>query len=186
MKTTILCFLLVSGLFGLSFSCCPEVPDYWNLTSFQVEIRGYDGTTVPVNDTVNADSLFLIINFGQEFVSDDLHLGPNPFLNTAQATSCSDPGELGMKDELTDIEITSSLDFNSYPAGTSLAPMLFIQSTPLRAWIENKNYNQYYLDTWYITFPTKPLTNKTHDFNIRLTFESGRVEEVQLGALTWN
>lgn len=187
MKTTLLCFLLVSGLFGLSFSCCSWVPDYWNVTSFQAEIRDSDGITLPLNDTISTDSIYLVLSFGQELLGDNLNLAPNPFISHAHATSCPEPGELGMQDELIDIEITSSLAFNSYLPGTSLSPMLSINNLPIQAWIENKGYSPYYQDTWLITFPTKPSANSnTHDFKIRLSFNSGRVEELQLGAFTWN
>ena len=141
----------------------------------------------PVNDTIRTDSMLLVLSFGQELLTDNIHLGPNPFMSSAYATSCPEPGELGMKDELVDIEITSSLPFNNYLAGASLTPMLSIDGISLQAWIERKGFNQYYQNTWFITFPTKPSNNShTHDFKIRLIFNSGRIEELQLGALTWS
>jgi hypothetical protein len=186
MKTTLLCFLLVSGLFGLSFSCCSEIPKYWNLTSFQVKTMSFDGFSIPVNDTISTDTLILTLIFGQEFLSDNIPLGPNPFLSSAHATSCPDPGELGMKDELAAVNITSSAPFNNYLPETSLTPMLFIHGVPLQDWIDNKVYNQYYQNSWSILFPIKPsVSSNIHDFKISLTFDSGRIEEVQMGAFTW-
>jgi hypothetical protein len=186
MKTTLLCFLLVSGLFGLSFSCCGDRPSYWNLTSFQVEVMDFDRTTLPINDTISTDALILALSFGQEFLSDHINLGSNPFINSAYATSCPDYGELGMKDELVAIDITSSAPFNNYLPESSLVPMLFVGSQPLQDWIDNKSYNYSYSDVWHLLLPEKPsASSNTHDFKIRLTFDSGRVEEVQLGALTW-
>lgn len=186
MKTTLLCFLLTSGLFGLSFSCCSGIPEYWNLTSFQVEPMSFDQSSRLVNDSITTDTLVLKLTFGQEFLSDNISVGPNPFLSSAYATSCPSPGELGLKDELVDIEITSSVPFNNYLAGTSLTPMLFIHGTPIQDWIDNKRYNKSYLNNWPILFPIKPSTNSNiHDFKISLTFDSGRIEEVQMGALTW-
>jgi hypothetical protein len=190
MKTTILCFLLVSGLFGLSFSCCSDIPDYWDLTSFNVEPLSFDRSTTLLNDSITTDTLVLRLTFGQEFLSDNIHLGPNPFIGTAHALSCSEPGELGMKDELVDINITSSAPFNNYSAGSSLTPMLFIGGQSIQSWIDNKIFNHYYgyrQHDWQIMFPIKPSANSsTHDFKVSLTFDSGRVEEVQLGAFNWN
>ena len=186
MRTTILCFLLISGLFGLSFSCCSYVPDYWNLTSFQVQVTGLNRTNLLANDTISADTLLLSIHFGQEFVSDNRYFGPNPFISSTHATSCPDHGELGMKDELVDINITSSAPFNNYLPESSLNSMLLMHNISIQNWIDNKNYNPPYQDIWAITFPIKPsASSNTHDFKVRLTFNSGRVEEVQLGALTW-
>lgn len=188
MKTTILCFLLVSGLFGLSFSCCSGVQDYWNLTSFQVKVTNYDGSIIPTNDTISTDTLVLNLIFGQEYLSDNLLSGPNPFIGSAHATSCPDPGGLGMKDELVDMLITSSAPFNTYLPETSLVPMISINGKNFQNWINLKDFNGYYgQDTWRIIFPIKPSANSnTHDFKITLIFDSGRTEELQMGALNWN
>lgn len=187
MRTTILCFLFVSGLLGLAISCC-DIPEYWNMTSYQVEVFGHkNGSSIsPTNDTIKTDSLTLFISFEKEFLSNSMPLGPNPFINNTYATSCPEEGRLGMKDELIDLQITSSLPFNNYPAGTSLTPSALINNTPASTWLADRQFNLLSINFWNIILTEKPAANSNvHDFKIRMIFESGREETIQLGALTW-
>lgn len=185
MRTTLLIFLLATGLFSLSFSCCRGIADYWNLTSWQIEISDYNRTAL-VNDTIQTDTLFLEVLFEKEFLSDHINWGPNPFINSALATTCHAPGELGMEDPLLDLQITSSADFNNYPAGTSLLPMLLIDNYHAESWLSHGFFHASFSSSWSIAFPEKPSANSnTHDFKIKMIFDSGREETIQLGALTW-
>ncbi|WMX12013.1 MULTISPECIES: hypothetical protein [unclassified Aureispira] len=185
MKTRLFILFIISSLFGLALSCCDR-PDYWNLTTLQITPISFDGRVIPIQDTIVTDTLVLRVEYEYEFLSDHIQLGPNPFISSAYAISCPIPGELGMKDGLVDITITSSAPFNNYLPGHSLLPMLLINGISAQEWIDNKYFDSYYIDNWNITFPQKPTaSSNTHDFKIRLTFNSGRTEEVQLGALTW-
>ncbi|BDS10368.1 hypothetical protein [Aureispira anguillae] len=187
-KIIALCFILVSGILGLSFSCCSDRPEYWNLTNFQVTIS--DQNYMPPHaGQIKADTLLLLLDFEIEYLAaqSSSYKVINPFINTMYATSCPPYGEKGMKDQLVHINLSSSADFNTYPAGISLTPLLTIWGHSVEDWIEKGYFNETWDNRWELRFNEKPSANSNlHDFKISLTFASGRKEEVQLGAIAWN
>lgn len=185
MRTIIICFLLSSGILGLAFSCCPDDDNYWNITNIQASFSNYPPTATQINE----DTLVIELALQAEFLATQQSTFINPFINNSYATSCQEPGHLGMKDELIHIEVTSSNDFNNYPAGISLTPIINCNNFSVEDWVSEKQYNSYYFvkDRWFFYITEKPTASSNlHDFKITLTFVSGRTEEVQMGAITWN
>lgn len=185
MKTIFLFLVLISGILGMAFNCCSETPKYWNISSFEVEFLDNQYAPIPSSGPVTSDSLVLRLHFEPEYLSQQFF---NPFINQAYATSCPDPGELGMKDKLIHINLTSNADFNQFPPGISMAPIIRIQNLLLEDWVAKEQYNIFHLDLyWDLILFQKPNSNSNkHSFTLSLTFESGRTESLELPPIQWD
>lgn len=190
MKKTIFSFLLSTGLLGVLFSCyCKEVKPFWDVTTIETNV--YDvNNNPPISGQINTDSLLIEIELSSRFLS---YQAPNNlFINSCQATpKCQTDGHEGMKDKLTDIIITSDQDFNNYTAGQSLSLTTTIDNQSINTWISNQNYNFliYYFSPKpriQLLLTEKPTNLSTHNFTVKMVFDSGRTVETQTGAITWN
>jgi len=193
MKKTILSLVFSTGLFSLLISCwCKEVPPYWGIIDFKVDILDENQDSV-LNNQVGTNTIFLDLVLNSELL---VYAPFNAFENACYATQpCPLGGEEGMKDPISNIDIFSNTDFNNYTTGQPLDSIATIDDTLLDEWVQSKAYNWYYgrygnsqsnNSHFMIKLTTRPTNNFTHVFSVRIEHESGAIRTVQSDTITWN
>lgn len=144
-------------------------------------------------DTITTDSLALVLEFYAEYITQSTY---NPLMNASYATSCPDPGERGMKDPITNIQIHSDQDFNNIPAGQALNPIAACQNRWLNDWLQhnkNNSFNDLYFNLlgasksrFLILITEQPINYKDHKLTITVTFASGRTLSTETITLHWD
>ncbi len=190
MKKAIICLVLSTGILGfLLSSCCTNEFVYWAINDLKIEIVDEDQNP-PLNNQITSNTLFLNLVLDTDYVAEVTF---NPFVNTCYATQrCPYEGELGLKDRLKNIIVTSNMDFNNCPAGTVLSSIIDVHSSPLTLWI--KNFYSYQSGNYgsddYVIFPLelteRPTNNLTHVFTVSIEQASGRVLTMESDTITWN
>lgn len=193
MKKIILSFILSTSLLGIFNGCyCDHILPYWNATTMDISVNEIvNNRFVPAsNSVVNTDSLGIQILFGADFLA--LGYTPNNvFINACSAFKCITSGHSGMKDEISNIEITSNADYNVIVAGQPLNSIIHVSGTLLNNWLTEKGFNEmefYGKDEriMQLLFAEKPSNNSLHNFKVKISFVSGREELLETGMITWN
>jgi hypothetical protein len=187
MKKAIICLVLSTGILGfLLSSCCRNVLGYWAINDFKIEIVDEDQNP-PLNNQITTNTLFLNLVLDTDFVAEATF---NPFGNACYATQrCPYEGELGLKDRLKNIIVSSNMDFNNYPAGTALDSLVLVGGDSLASWIDMLKLEPYEFYTpghIPLQLTERPTNNLMHVFTISIEQASGRVLTMESDTITWN
>jgi hypothetical protein len=181
-----LTLLLITGFLGIPgclITNCDETLPYWNITEFELSLRGSQWNEYS-NQVFTEDSLRINLEFEHNFIS---HFS-SPLISSSLATErCPDSGEQGPKDLILDIEVTSKTTFNEYQPGQLLNPL--IQGTPiptntLEEWVNDIN-NQMTPYSSTIFFTKKPEQQLQRTFTVKLIFDSGKELSATTQPITW-
>ncbi|MCC6724264.1 MAG: hypothetical protein IT258_07100 [Saprospiraceae bacterium] len=182
-KKVILVLVLFSGILGCE---CFNAGTEWNIKDFAISIVDNQNLS-PVNGVIEGDSAQLIIIFEAEFVE----ATTNPLkglINSAYATSCEEPGDDGLKDEIASFIVTSNSDFNGIEPGGSLNEKLAVYGRkPLEQWISSSASWMFSYDRMVeLIFIEKPEASSTHIFTVKIEMESGKIIEQNTDEIQWN
>ncbi len=188
MKKNLITFVLASGLLGFIGCICRGIPDFWRIEGIrQIYLSGKAGELVQ-NGIITADTLILSIQ--DSVVYHSSIFSPCGFTATLSALSCQEPGSKGTKDTITDLEVSSNIDFNQIKAGSSLVPLLsprYYSEISVQEQIHKLNVNEdmYFWNVFDYEFLQKPVQNVPRTFKVKLSFQSGRTIEAESAEVTW-
>ncbi len=182
MKKLILMLVFVSGIFGC---ICSDVKDKWNIADLELSVSDKDFNN-PVAGLIRGDSINLEIRFVPEFV-DGNSFNSNPFINSLNATSCDDDGKKGMKDGISNFNVTSDSLFNSFQAQESLNSIIRVSGvTPIDDWLSDSDEWIFLRnETALLTITEKPTSTFVGNFIVTIEFDSGNVVEVKSEEIKW-
>lgn len=183
MKKLIIFCLIFSGCFGC---LCSDISPKWNIDDFDISIYDLNYNS-PTNGIIEGDSIQLRINFSPEFVESGFY---NSFslINSTYATKCQAPGYEGLQDQIINFTTTSNSIFNEFEADESLNSIIRVQGElTIDEWIsDSENWNYDVINQADLTITEKPLTSQTHEFKIKIEFESGKILESKSEEIQWN
>ncbi len=180
-KKVILFLVLFTGIIGCG---CLNGGTEWNIEDFSVTVVDKNGTP-PVNGIVEGDSLRLRMAFEAAFVE----INSNPFnglMSSALATTCEEPGDHGLDDEVKNFFLTSNAKFNEIPIGESLLGLVSVGGESILEWISDSDFWVYREIPPTILFLEKPEAASKHIFTIKFVMESGRTIERSTSEIQWN
>ncbi len=186
MKKIVLAFLFSSGFLGLAVKCCSSSESfaYWKMNDFKVLITDNEGLNV-ISDSTNIDTLNLQITIDPIFLASQKNVLPL-FVNSAYALSCPDPGELGLKDKLINLKITSDKEFENKIAGEDLREFCSFgnNSNGYSEFLNHMNSTSftYSIDIKINKKPNQILPRK---FKILFEFEDGTIKEKESNSFVW-
>lgn len=176
MKRAILLLLFFVGVYGC---ICPDNVTFWTLDDFDISLANLELETIEA-DTITGDSLLLFMNveatIGASFSFD--------FSNTLLAIDCYPNTEL--RDGINKMEVFSNNDYNDIPAGESLEPIIRIFSGESFDDVVRFSDELINENLWDFLLTERPAFGSSHQFTVRLNFDSGRVLERQSRSIIWN
>jgi len=185
-KSLIVVVIMVSGI----LSCCTNIKPHWDINNFTIKFGNTSGDFVD-EGTFDADSLIVQTALDVELLSNVWET--NSFVNNAFAYSCEPDGHMGLKDEMTNITITSNQDFNNLSAGNSLNSIFSIKNsdfiftdTTVEKLPEQLNGGYLYFFNIEFILKEKPTNNSPFQFTISMDFESGKNVTSTSKEITWN
>jgi hypothetical protein len=176
MKRIIFLLALFMGVFGC---LCPDDVTFWTLDDFDISLANLELETIE-SDTITGDSLFLFMNV-------DATIGASfsfGLSNTLLALDCYAVPRL--RDGITKVDVFSNNDYNDIPAGESLGSIIHVFSDRSLDDIIRFSDDLVDEDLWDFLFIERPAFGSSHQFTIRLDFDSGRVLERQSRSIIWN
>lgn len=182
-KKYILVLVLFSGILGCE---CFNAGTEWDIEGFSVSIFDKHGNN-PTNGIIEGDSIRILITFEAEFVE----FNSKPFrglMNSAYATSCEEPGDDGLKNEIESFIVTSNSDFNEISAGEPLNELLIANSKKtIIDWISNSHSWMFRYDKFgELMFIEKPEISSSHIFTLKFVLESGEIIKQNTDEIQWN
>ena len=182
-KKIVLFLILFSGIIGCQ---CFTSGSAWNIEGFTFEILDKEGN-IPVNGTIEGDSVKLLITFEADFVGNIT----NPlsgFMNSAYALTCEEPGDYGLENNIESLIVTSNSKFNDIPAGESLNNILQVNgSKSIEEWIsKSKSWMFRYDNLGHLVLTDKPETSSVHIFTLEIEMESGVTIKQETKEVQWD
>ena len=179
MKKILLIFILTTGI----LSCfCDDVDPFWNVNDFQLEFLN-DENAWSTSDTVTLDTINFVIDFDFTYVAENYF--QNPFISTAAAASCPNPGMDGMKDPITNITLTCNEDYNTFAAGESLNSI--VKHNGIEGFQSFVDQVATFPAVDFISFTVmeKPIDLDSLKFTVQLDFQSGTNISKETGNIFW-
>lgn len=175
--------LLLLPLF-LGIGCfCDNILEHYNILEFNIFVTDSD-QIAPIDGIITTDTLVLNLSFKREFIA----LGSYPLMSKAYGTSCPDYGGLGLNDPLANLTVSSNNNFNDFPVNTSLNETIsFPYSDNLEQFITD--FSSWPFSTTNFSLPlifNKKPSQTTHQFKVKMVFESGKELEAETKVIIWN
>ncbi len=195
MKKLTITFIFSLGLIGTLFTACfcKDVQPYWKPKSGSINLySSLDGSLeeVSAGDTVQADSLAVILQYEAEYVASKY----NPFAqlgNIARATQkCPVDGHAGLKRKATSISITSNESYNGLNAGEELSQFFKYNGESIQiSYLNELNQFGYEYVAYgfnremYWVIP--PNNSIERNLIVKVNFEGGETVTMQTNDFTW-
>jgi hypothetical protein len=195
MKKLSITFVFSFGLIGVLLTACfcKDVQPYWRPISGSTSVFSMlDNNLVEVNpgDTVQADSIALLLNFEAEFVS--MKYSPLAQLtNVARATQkCPVDGHQGLKNKIATISIMSNENYNGIDAGQDISQFFRHRGQPLSISYVDLLNNYGYENMSYglereIYLIDQPINSIDRNLTVEIEFENDEAVTMQTLNFTW-
>lgn len=171
MKKFVLTLVLATSFFGI-FSCCDEYIPFYEIVGLETTILDTDFNVL--SEEVTADSLFLEVMVIQNYIANN---GSWNLINKGYALQpCPEDGEDGLKDDIRDYKIYSSVEFLGYLPGEDLSPLM-MDSLYLN------DFNNWNLKSFRLSLFEKQ--EGFLDLNIYFKYESEREDTFHLISFDW-